>query len=983
MSRHAFKGPKQHRPELAKESGSIIHRDEALKRELGFDSESSQSDAEAEEPSDEEEEVESNDEAIRRGHTKGDRGRQENLVAVKIAQSDLRLCRLELNKLKQSKSRQLKLIQKTHADSLAEMQKLVEELKDLLEEKDESIRNLEARLRGDESASKGTSRGGASVKNLVEQVSKLHKDKTALSERAALDRNRIEDMEAKAGILKEEMKQLKEEMKELGLGHENRPEPEQEVKVNGVPDKIMEEIQEKERELTDLRTANQKLMVQLKQAEDKVGKEKASVEAKVSKKMDDDIKRLEAKLAQAQAETKTRDDAYQQNKGELIRKLSDFRKEKEKINKEKEEIQERREKIQKSLHDSEMKRKNLEQMNETAKEKMKNLETEIVRYKALNDQQGKEQSDVVKTNSQLKVQVNGLTAKVVELETALGGLQNLSTEQETDLETLQEERRKVKMDLSSTSAQLQSSKEQVESLKNQLHRMEQDVSSKLTQAAKEKENALDQLRRECDNTSRDLKRRLRFLSTHVSDVGKGMNFVRVEYENLKAAHRILHSSVRTEFSQIKTKISKAISKIDETNKTLVVKYKNEMALRKKLHNEVIELKGNIRVFCRVRPTIREDGQGAQAAHVVSFDYDDDQLVNVFVRGATRSFEMDNVFRPMATQDEIFSDVKTLITSCMDGYNVCIFAYGQTGSGKTYTMEGPEENPGVNPRALDELFAVAKERALDWTYEITMSVLEIYNEQIRDLLGENPSAKMEIRQHPEGHLYVPGLCWVQVAARVDVQEVFSLGRENRATACTNMNEHSSRSHALLCVKVKGTNKTTGARCIGRLNLIDLAGSERVAKSGTEGERLKEAQNINKSLSSLGDVIHSLKNKSSHIPFRNSKLTYLLQDSLSGNSKTLMIVHAAPVEKNVGETVNSLTFASRVRAVELGQATRKTQSAEIAELRERLRQYEDPTAVSQVTGLPKRAAARKKLSSRLPVYSGKHTVRGEFRIFSSNR
>jgi len=153
-------------------------------------------------------------------------------------------------------------------------------------------------------------------------------------------------------------------------------------------------------------------------------------------------------------------------------------------------------------------------------------------------------------------------------------------------------------------------------------------------------------------------------------------------------------------------------------------------------------------------------------------------------------------------------------------------------------------------------------------------------------------------------------------------VFTMGKTNRATAITDMNEHSSRSHALLCVTVNGQNKTTGHRSIGKLNLVDLAGSERVSKSGSEGARMKEAQNINKSLSSLGDVIHSLKNKTSHVPYRNSKLTYLLQESLGGDSKTLMVVQVAPVEKNVAETVCSLNFAQRVRTVELGQATKRT-------------------------------------------------------------
>jgi kinesin family protein C2/C3 len=157
----------------------------------------------------------------------------------------------------------------------------------------------------------------------------------------------------------------------------------------------------------------------------------------------------------------------------------------------------------------------------------------------------------------------------------------------------------------------------------------------------------------------------------------------------------------------------------------------------------------------------------------------------------------------------------------------------------------------------------------------------------------------------------------------------------------MNEHSSRSHALLVVYVNGTNLSTGVQTHGKLNLIDLAGSERVAKSGAinDAQRLKEATNINKSLSCLGDVIAALGSKQKHIPYRNSKLTHLLQDSLGGSAKTIMVVQVAPVLKNVDESVNSLKFATRVRAVELGQAKVSKESAEVAALRRRIKELEN--------------------------------------------
>ncbi|XP_048887388.1 kinesin-like protein KIFC3 isoform X2 [Brienomyrus brachyistius] len=397
-----------------------------------------------------------------------------------------------------------------------------------------------------------------------------------------------------------------------------------------------------------------------------------------------------------------------------------------------------------------------------------------------------------------------------------------------------------------------------------------------------------------------------------------------DYNCLKRQVQDFPFMLEKAIAEAKQEICHVIREVSSTNRELLRKYKREMNLRKRCHDELVRLRGNIRVFCRVRP-VGQEATSSGSRSVVTFDPDDDALLHLASKGKLMTFELDKVFPPQTTQEEVFQEVQSLITSCIDGYNVCIFAYGQTGAGKTYTMEGVADNPGINQRALQLLFSEVSEKAPDWEFRITVSMVEIYNETLRNLLGDNPSEKLEIKMCPDGsgQLYVPGLTEISVQSVEDINRVFSLGYVNRATACTNLNEHSSRSHALLIVTVAGVNATTGHRTSGKLNLVDLAGSERISRSGAEGSRLREAQCINKSLAALGDVIHALRSRQPHVPFRNSRLTYLLQDSLNGDSKTLMMVQVSPLDNNMSESVCSLKFAQRVRSVELGpvSATRR--------------------------------------------------------------
>ncbi|KAL4309946.1 hypothetical protein GQ457_01G006240 [Hibiscus cannabinus] len=330
-----------------------------------------------------------------------------------------------------------------------------------------------------------------------------------------------------------------------------------------------------------------------------------------------------------------------------------------------------------------------------------------------------------------------------------------------------------------------------------------------------------------------------------------------------------------------------------------------------LFNEVLDLKGKIRIYCRVRPFLPGESKDQSTVDYIG-----------------------------ENGKQIYSNIQPLIRSVLDGYNVCIFAYGQTGSGKTYTMSGYDLNTketwGVNFRAICDLFQISETRADVLEYKVGVQMVEIYNEQVRDLLVIDGSTKrLDIYNNTQlNGLTVPDASWVPVSSTQDVLDLIRIGQKNRIVGPTAFNERSSRSHSILTVHVHGKELVSGSIFKGSLNLVDLAGSERVDKSKVQGDRLKEAQYINRSLSALGDVISALAQKSTHIPYRNSKLTQILQNSLGGHAKTLMLVHISPEPEAIGETMSTLKFAERVASIELGAARSNKETGDILELKEEI-------------------------------------------------
>ncbi|XP_027353198.1 kinesin-like protein KIN-14S [Abrus precatorius] len=418
---------------------------------------------------------------------------------------------------------------------------------------------------------------------------------------------------------------------------------------------------------------------------------------------------------------------------------------------------------------------------------------------------------------------------------------------------------------------------------------------------------------------------------HTLPILKKVLDLSTQVQNLKKQHVALSDQVKLTIESFPgLDVLKSVQLLGAEYEVLKRKYLEESFERRRLYNEVIELKGNIRVFCRCRPLNQNEIANGSAVSVVNFESSPDELQVISSDSSKKQFKFDYVFRPEDNQEAVFTQTKPIVTSVLDGYNVCIFAYGQTGTGKTFTMEGTPEHRGVNYRTLEELFHISEERRGIIKYELLVSMLEVYNEKIRDLLVENSvefTKKLEIKQSADGTQEVPGLVEARVYGTKDVWEMLKSGNRVRSVGSTNANELSSRSHCLLRVTVLGENVINGQKTRSHLWLVDLAGSERVGKTEAEGERLKESQFINKSLSALGDVISALASKSAHIPYRNSKLTHILQSSLGGDCKTLMFVQISPGAADLTETLCSLNFATRVRGIESGPARKQADLTEL--------------------------------------------------------
>ncbi|KAE8707171.1 Kinesin-like calmodulin-binding protein-like protein [Hibiscus syriacus] len=359
-------------------------------------------------------------------------------------------------------------------------------------------------------------------------------------------------------------------------------------------------------------------------------------------------------------------------------------------------------------------------------------------------------------------------------------------------------------------------------------------------------------------------------------------------------------------------------------------YKEEQVLRKRYFNTIEDMKGKIRVFCRVRPL--NEKEMAEKERKVLMGLDEFTVEHPWKDDKAKQHMYDRVFDDGATQEDVFEDTRYLVQSAVDGYNVCIFAYGQTGSGKTFTIYGSDNNPGLTPRAIAELFKILRRDGNRFSFSLKAYMVELYQDILVDLLLPKNAKrlKLDIKKDAKGMVGVENATVLPISTFEELKSIIQRGSERRHTSGTQMNEESSRSHLILSVVIESTNLQTQSVARGKLSFVDLAGSERVKKSGSVGCQLKEAQSINKSLSALGDVISALSSGGQHIPYRNHKLTMLMSDSLGGNAKTLMFVNVSPVESNLDETYNSLTYASRVRSI-VNDASKNVSSKEVARLK----------------------------------------------------
>uniref|UniRef100_A0A7S0Y9G8 Kinesin motor domain-containing protein n=1 Tax=Polytomella parva TaxID=51329 RepID=A0A7S0Y9G8_9CHLO len=514
-----------------------------------------------------------------------------------------------------------------------------------------------------------------------------------------------------------------------------------------------------------------------------------------------------------------------------------------------------------------------------------------------------------------------------------------------ELEQLLEDRNKEVVDL----------QEKVTSLDKkavQLLKEKELIEKKMQRIERAREAESAELRDKLEATQAEIRLQLRQKDDKISEIVDELasvsalyNDSRAEVEQMKNDQeeleelREMKADIERKEKQQAVIIENQARRLEELEKL----YKDEQVLRKRYFNLMEDMKGKIRVFCRIRPLLTfEQDRGQQFGLMTPDEYTIAHLWKDEKK--PREYNFDSVFTPDVTQDQVFEDTKHLVQSAVDGYNVCIFAYGQTGSGKTFTIYGNEKEPGLTPRGVNELFRIVNRDGGKYTFHLTVYMLELYQDSLADLLlspqlkGSKDMPKLEVKKDPKGLVTVVGATLVEVTSAKELMAAIETGQQRRHVASTQMNRESSRSHLIISVIIESTNLQTQSVTKGKLSFVDLAGSERVKKSGSTGENLKEAQAINKSLSALGDVISALATEQQHIPYRNHKLTMLMSDSLGGNAKTLMFVNVSPSDNNIDETQNSLQYATRVRTIK-NDASKNEANRDLIKLKKQIDYWKD--------------------------------------------
>lgn len=451
----------------------------------------------------------------------------------------------------------------------------------------------------------------------------------------------------------------------------------------------------------------------------------------------------------------------------------------------------------------------LKQQLDAASEKLRNLSLQTSSSTESNSLLEKERASAAALNSQVKQLQADLREQTSEIQALK---QSRSASESTQLASLE--------------AKVQSLISENNSLKSEHSQLQQDAAkasaetelerrryAAVTQQNSSAQEQLAALQRK----NGQLKAAVEVLSSCKSILQQNFILLRRSLAQQKDKVLALQTQQQSLFASFATDLNRKVAKYITENSVSIEQYRNEVKLRRKYFNMVQQLKGNIRVYCRVRPLAADEDEDC-----VRFPDENELEFWDAERSTFKSFEFERVFLPSSTQEDVFDDVSGLIQSCMDGFNVCMFAYGQTGSGKTFTMEGTPDHRGVNPRSMQMLFERIAQSQKEFSYTISMSMLEIYNESIRDLLAlpADRGKSLEVRQGPQGN-HVPDCRLVTVTSVEAVNELWLEGTRNRSVASTNMNEHSSRSHLIVSVVVEGLNLATGIRSFGEMRGISLS------------------------------------------------------------------------------------------------------------------------------------------------------------------